>query len=250
VRVRAAVAAGLGATALAAGVADARSEIGGPPTLDLKRCDRFVGPCSDPIVLGKAKHAVARVEIVGFQSRIGLCVEIDTIPFGGSGSCPAGGVPSDGSAVSIYGYSVSFGHKPFTQLVGQVRTDVARVRVTYRRNGELKRRRAGVAQVDGELLEAIREEEPFGVVEATLQGCVANKRLRFTAFDEEGDVLETARSRRFPNACNRTPRGLTAGVGASGRLTPCRAQTANSVIRWSPAGARCLVAGRSESLGD
>jgi hypothetical protein len=219
-RVRGAIAAGLAGAALAAGFADARSEIGGPPTLDLKRCDRF-GPCSDPIVLGKAKHALGRVEMVGFQSRIGLCIEIDILRLGGGGTCPAAPVPVDGSAISIERFALSLA-RPFryTAASGSLRPDVARVRVAYRRNGELKRRRAGVAQVDGDVLEAVQEEEPFGVVEALLQGCVGNKPLRFTAFAEDGTVLETERARARPAGCRRLKRHGVIRADASSRGNP------------------------------
>jgi hypothetical protein len=214
VRLRGAVSAGLAGATLAAGLADARSEIGGPPTNDLPRCFRELRPCSDPVVIGKAKHEIARVELVGYQSRFGLCIDVDILRIGGSGICGVEPLPTDGSAMEIHCCSVRRDPRlTFTMARGYLRPDVARIRVTYRRNGKQKRRRGGVAQVEGDLLEAVKEEEPFGVAEALLRGCVTNRRLRFTAFDGHGRVLERERTKGRNEACdNRRPDVIQVGV--------------------------------------
>jgi hypothetical protein len=196
----------VGVLAVAA-VAKAAAEVGGPPTLDLKRCDKEIRPCGDPVVIGVGRHFVGPVEIVAFQSRLGLCIEVDIIREGGSGSCPGGIHPPEGRAISSGGAAVSFGRLRYTQVEGAVVPGAAAVRVRFRREGEIREARGVIAQVAGELQERLGEEEPFGVFEATVRGCVPVRRIRLAALDASGIVVGRTRIRGGfgRGQCDRTP---------------------------------------------
>lgn len=103
-------------------------------------------------------------------------------------------LPAGGGAIDINGYGWTSLGTTYTEITGPLRPDVATVLVRYRRNGERKQARAAVAQVDGELLEAVREEEPFGFFEVAVRGCVEAKRFRAIALDGSGERLDLVRS--------------------------------------------------------
>jgi hypothetical protein len=205
VQSRAGIAAAVTTLVVAAG-AQAAAEVGGPPTLDLKRCFREIRPCGDPIVIGVGRDFVGPIEIIAFTSRLGLCIEVDIVREGGAGSCPGDIRPPEGKAISANGVSVSFGRLRYTQVEGSVSPNTAVVRVRFRRKGEIRVARGVVAQVTGELQQRLEEEAPFGVYEATIRGCVPTKRIRLAALDATGNVLDRKRLRRGSRRqCDRTP---------------------------------------------
>jgi hypothetical protein len=187
-------------------IAYATAEVGDPPTLDLKRCFKDIRPCGDPVVIGVGRHFNGPVELIAFQSRPGLCIEIDILREGGGGTCPGAIHPPEGQALSTSGGSVSFGRSKYTQIEGAVTPGAAAIRVRYRRKGEIRETNAVLAQVAGELQQRLGEEAPFGVFEATVRGCVPIERFRLAALDTSGVVLGRTRSRHGdPDQCDRTP---------------------------------------------
>jgi hypothetical protein len=191
------------ATASAGGV-----EIGDPPSRDPDRCLKPVRPCSDPIVIGIGHHFNGRTEIVAYHSRIGLCIDFDRRD-GSSGSC--GGnepLPPEGGAIFASGYEYASGPRGSAGISGFLRPDVASVVIRFWREGERERARATVAQVSGELLDAVHEDEPFGVFESLVRGCIKAKHFRAIALDALGEVLGRSRV-PFRRSC----RGDAGSVG-------------------------------------
>ncbi len=172
--------------------------MGGPPTLDFDRCDRFLKPCGEPVVIGAGRHFNGGVEIVAFQSRQGLCIGVDLLRSGSFSSCPGQIHPAEGEVVSAGAFGLSSSRRSsFTQVVGAVAPEVASLRVRYRREGEPKSAKAVVAQVAGELQQRLEEEAPFAVFEITVRGCLPLERLRFSAFDAAGALVGRERLRSF-----------------------------------------------------
>lgn len=204
------------ALATVSGMAYADGEVGGPPTSDFDRCSRELKPCGDPVVIGVGRHFNGPVEIVAFQSSLGLCIEVDVLREGASGTCPGEIHPPRGKAISAGGFSISLSRRSAsTQVVGAVTPAVAAVRVRYRRQGRPKRATGLVAHVEGELQQRLEEEAPFAVFEATVRGCVPVERLRLAALDADGAVLGKKRLRAFRafgDQCDRTPGSTTFGA--------------------------------------
>ena len=122
-----------------AGVAFA-APVGGEPTLQFDRCDRFIAPCGDPVVVGKARFYDGRYEWVAMDVADGICFYTEVINrFSGSGSggCgpkvrPPGGKPlgagwhGPGSGPGAHGPKA-------THIGGPARLGVARIRLTVRK---------------------------------------------------------------------------------------------------------------------
>jgi hypothetical protein len=184
--------AGLGLLAAVA-TASAGVEIGGPPSRDPDRCLKPVRPCTDPVVIGIGHHFNGRTEIVAYHSRIGLCIDFDRRD-GSSGSC--GGnepLPPERKAILATRWEYASDPGGWSGISGFLGPDVASVVISFRRDGERERAKATVAQVSGELLDAIHEDEPFGVFESLVRGCLKAKRFRAKALDAFGEVLGRSR---------------------------------------------------------
>jgi len=199
---RATAGAVLAGIALAVG-AQASAPVGGPPTFDFNRCDSFLRPCDDPIVVGKARHFIGPVEVVGMHFEGhggGLCMFFDSIRLhGGFGYCGGPPRPPDGKGLTFGSLGTTeFRKRPITQIDGSLVPEVAKVRASYRREGEMKNRRAAVVQVAGELQEYLQEPETFGVYELTVRGCIPPRRFRITALDSSGQILGRVRGWRRP----------------------------------------------------
>jgi hypothetical protein len=211
-RLTLALATALAALAILSAPGDARSgnrpaPVGGPPTLDFKRCpeDEGNGPCTEPVVIGARSAFNGPVELVAYNSRSGTCLDVDHPAAEISGGfCGLPLRPDSGKSIALAGWSfLSPGPAPdFTDYIGPVSVGTARVSVRYRRNGERRKRNALVTTVDAELAAKLGEDEPFAVFVATLRGCVPTRRVRLTAFDVTGTELGTERERvRRPTAC-------------------------------------------------
>jgi hypothetical protein len=208
-RVLAGVAAASAGIAAAAGFALGGGSVGGPPTIEFNRCDRFLRPCDPPIVLGRPRHFVGPVEIIGMHYEGhggGLCLFID-IPRRGSGhgGCGLGSpLPAGDRWIDQTGSIVIPERRRYiSQFNGGLSPDVTRVQARYWRHGKLQHRKAAVVQVDGELLEKIEEPEPFGIFELTVRGCLSQKRVQFLAFNGKGDPPQRARAFTVPGRCRR-----------------------------------------------
>jgi hypothetical protein len=91
------------------------------------------------------------------------------------------------------------------------------VRVRYRRNGNPKEALATVAQVDGDLLDAVEETRPFGFFHVAVRGCVKARGFRAAALDAAGNIIGRSRPQSLPRArCKPGSAGsiLTGGAGA------------------------------------
>jgi len=191
----------------AVGAADA-PQIGGPPSDDFDRCRKPLRHCTDPVVIGVGHHFNGRTEIVAYHSNLGLCIDLDR-PSGGSGSCGGAPRPPGGEAIFASSFEYSSGRRGSSGVSGFVRPDVASVVIRFRRAGERERAKATLAQVNGELLDAVREERPFGVFESLVRGCVKPKHFRAVAFDASGEVLGRSRSAGISHSCRGESGGST-----------------------------------------
>jgi hypothetical protein len=217
-----------GASVVALGIAagSAGAVIGGPPTLDIPRCDRFTRPCGDPIILGEGQHHDRRVEVIGFSARGGPCVGVDTIipRFGGLGFYGCGGWETPDEAIDPSGYLVDAARKGghyATQVDALLRPDVARVEARYPRNGSHRTKEATVAQIAGPLQDHIEAPEPFGIAVISVRGCIPGPQIHLTAYDSNGATLGAANLGRGFNFCQgRTlPRNDKAYRSTSGAHT-------------------------------
>jgi hypothetical protein len=175
------------------------AEIGGPPSFDFDRCLKPLRPCSDPIVIGIGHHFNGRSEIVAFQSKVGLCIDVDRRR-SSSGTCGSRTLPRRGAAIETTGYSYERAQHTASGISGALRPDVAEVRVRYRRNADAKEAMATVAQVDGTLLEAVKETRPFGFFEVAVRGCLQARRFRAAALDAAGNIIGRSRPSILPRA--------------------------------------------------
>jgi hypothetical protein len=177
----------------------AAPEIGGPPSFDFDRCLKPLRPCSDPIVIGIGHHFNGRSEIVAFQSKLGLCIDVDRRR-SSSGTCGSRTLPRRAAAIEATGYAYERAQHTASGISGALRPDVAEVRVRYRRNGNAKEATATVAQVDGTLLEAVKETRPFGFFEVAVRGCLQARRFRAAALDAAGNIIGRSRPSTLPRA--------------------------------------------------
>lgn len=221
------------------GWALASGEVGGPPSSNFDRCFRILRPCTDPVVLATGEHLLGPVEVIAFGSARGLCLGADTFERNGASGffgCGGEGAPPGGKAIALTGVGGSSSPKgpDATQILGTVRSDVAAVRIRYRRKGASKLADQVFNQIDGPLAERIGEDSPFGVFETTVRGCVEPKRFRVAAYSSDGEVLERlhlVRSSGFcdvplPSATNASR--IWRGVGSSTskvRSVPSRRST-------------------------
>jgi hypothetical protein len=175
----------------------AAPEIGGPPSFDFDRCLKPLRPCSDPIVIGIGHHFNGRSEIVAFQSKFGLCIDIDRRR-SSFGTCGSRTLPRRAAAIEATGYAYERAQHTTSGISGALRPDVAEVRVRYRRNANAKEVTATVAQVDGTLLEAVKETRPFGFFEVAVRGCLQARRFRAAALDAAGNIIGRSRPQSLP----------------------------------------------------
>lgn len=206
---RAAIAATLAVLAACCGVAQAAGGVGDPPSLDLPRCGRFLKPCTSPLILATGPGIRGPVEMIGFHSRLGFCLEVDASqPDGFTGTSVCGGTskpPRDEPvAVVLYGGEVSQTGRS-TEVVGTARADVAGIRVRYRRHGKVRRARAIFGAVDTDLAARVGEDRAFGVFDAVVRGCVRASRIRVVAYDSEGRALGKDRFPEVGDPCDPGP---------------------------------------------
>lgn len=181
------------ALGLSGGVAYGAGQVGDPPTDDWGLCDRSLRPCSDPLILASGEHFTGSVEVVGFHSRLGICLAVETLErngISGYSSCGGPALPRKGRAIAIDALGQQNSkHVRSAQISGTLRPDVASVRIRYRRKGNPMGTKPVFNQIDGELLGRLKESKPFGVFEATMRGCVKPHRIRAIAFDAAGEPL-------------------------------------------------------------
>jgi hypothetical protein len=164
------------------------SEIGGPPTLDVNRCDDFIDPCGEPLVLGVSRHpGIGPVEVVGMAWAEGPCVYFDSLaPRSGAGYCTGSARPSGFIEASL----ILRPTRRSTEIAGELDPAVAAVRVRFRRRGEVRRRQAAVVNVPPDLAEFVGEASgAFSVYELTVKGCIPGRRFKAIAINDAGQRL-------------------------------------------------------------
>jgi hypothetical protein len=177
----------------------AAPEIGGPPSFDFDRCLKPLRPCSDPVVIGIGHYFNGRSEIVAFQSKFGLCIDVDRRR-SSFGTCGSRTLPRRAAAIEATGWAYERAQHTTSGISGALRPDVAKVRVRYRRNGNPKEALATVAQVDGDLLDAVEETRPFGFFHVAVRGCVKARGFRAAALDAAGNIIGRSRPQSLPRA--------------------------------------------------
>lgn len=205
----------LASTALAGG------QVGDPPSLGPPSCDRYLRPCTDAIILASGEYGNTTVEIWGMGTRRGLCDGVDVSrkrSASRSYGCGGHGRPEKGLPLKIRSFQSKGSDSGSTQIYGTVRSDVAGVTIRYRQDRTTKHSATIFNQVDKTLAARI-DEKPFGVFEATVEGCVPPQRFRAVAFDAQGSVVYVDRgSSAFSKSFCRGG-GASLGVGRVSRTT-------------------------------
>jgi hypothetical protein len=189
--------------AAAAAQDPAPGTVGGPPTNPEFHEDPK--PRSEVLVIGVGRTTIGRVEVVAYDSRYGLCVDLEFLDEGsGVGSC--GSDPNaEGRPIAISGWGSSrSGRNRTTNIQGVLAPEVASVTVRARHKNGVRTPRPVVSQVDSEMASRLGQDEPFGHFVAALRGCIEIHRFRVAAFDASGARLGD----------DRIPRG---GFGMCGR---------------------------------
>jgi len=211
---------------LAIAVAIAVASEGGARDKPSFGCDRFVRPCGKVYELGRHTWFNGPVVIKAYSSGIGLCVEIEHLD-GGSGSCGGDGRPYNHEPIVIDGLATSTGgagDPSYTEVIGALLPGAEHVAIRYQRNGKRHLVDAFVIQVDEALARKLGEKRPFGILEATVRGCVPGQRFRAIAYAADGTRLGEARG--FRTSCHRY------GPGVPRRVAP--AISAQRVVSSAP----------------
>jgi hypothetical protein len=144
--------------------------------------------------------------ILGYASPEGENRGVCVTAYGGAPSqappenCAAPGVPwtwsCDGAQGCVHGF-IHYGDK--TALSGPLTQRVGGVRVLVR--GKPLREGVTVARVQGETLQLIDAEEPFGFFLAYIPGCVPPGEVKVELLDETGSRIGLARGWDAPATC-------------------------------------------------
>lgn len=157
-----------------------------------------------------------RVEVVAYATDQGFCYAIDHLAqkASGGGLCKPDTFSWEmicRKALCVNGLGIYLGASPgYSELSGEVSSDVATAIVRYRLRGQVQHsRKALVTHVDGKLMEQLKQKEPMGVLSATLQPCVVPGSIVVTVFNDAGQELESGRpmtsgtSRPLKSGCGR-----------------------------------------------
>jgi hypothetical protein len=175
-------------------------------------CDEFLKPCGEPVTIAAGEQLGKPLEVVAYSSRIGLCLDVIR-GNSGIGTCGGEGAPPNGRRFAPAVVGQQGGRRPFTEIVGTVSSNVADVRLRFKRRGGWRSAELLLAQVQGETLEQLAVEQPFGVLVAAIRGCARRERYRFRGFDSAGMALGKSRVRRIPLGCPGTG-GSVVGIPA------------------------------------
>ena len=181
----------------AAAGAQTTGEVGGPPTEQHlpfpppHKKTFFPKATSEPIVIGAGFTAFGKVEIVGQDTKDGLCIFVDYIKRGsGLGSCGPISLPKVIGATSILWDSQRRRSRSLTELSGFMQPTVARVTaVTHPRKDRKRLRKEvpGIIAVPGpDLLARLHQATPFGFFLTDFRGCITDVKVRVNAFDPAG----------------------------------------------------------------
>jgi hypothetical protein len=190
-------------------------EIGGPPTMGghlpfppPEKKKLFITAKSEPIVMGVGFDSFGRVEIVGQDSKEGLCISIDHPKQGASSTgCGSVAVPRVIAADTFTWQTRRHQRKSLAELSGFMQPTVAAVTaVAHRRKGHKQTRKvvlATIAVPGPELLARLHQTTSFGFFVAGFRGCLGTAKVKFHGFDATGLLLGTSRvNLGFPGRFN------------------------------------------------
>jgi hypothetical protein len=184
---RGTIAVGISVLALLVSTAGAVAGIGDKPTGSRIKCDRFIEPCSQRVVLAEGDLFDGPFELIGFTSKYGLCMGFDHFRESGwSLSCgPAR--PGARNHVAQKSLSVLKGRVgTLTDITGLVDPAAAQVRIDLERLGHARQRVVPVAPIAGELQQKLELRRPTAVFSTTWRKCIPSRSMRFTALDAAG----------------------------------------------------------------
>jgi hypothetical protein len=180
--------------------------IGGAPTLDVLRGTGPAAPTTDPIVVGVGRAYNGRIELVAYDSKLGLCFSIDRPRLGvAAGTCPGHDelVPQGGIRVELTGASTSRPRGGYSEIAGVAMPTASSIQVFGRRRGRTRRGPAILATPSSELLDHLNQNDPFTLFAGTMRNCVESKRMRVIARDTYGALVGADRGLRAGRYCGR-----------------------------------------------
>jgi hypothetical protein len=213
-------------------------EVGGPPTMGAPL--RFPPPDkrtffprarSEAIVIGLGFNASGRVEIVGQDSKDGLCIFVEHVTGDNfSGRCGSMTLPKLIAVESVNWQTRGRRSRSITEFAGFMQPSVAGVRAVARvHKGHKVKSKAvsGITAVPGsDLLARLNQTAPFGYYAADFRGCLTDAKVRLHAFDPSGQQLGTRLTNlSFPHRF-RPFDPCTPGSSSVGFVSPSSARTA------------------------
>jgi hypothetical protein len=208
--------------------AQATGEVGGPPTMGglpfPPPKKKTFGPKarSEPVVIGAGFNTFGKVEIVGQDSAIGLCVFIDHPKRGTSeGSCGPVSLPKLIEANFFSWESRKRRSRSMTELSGFTQANVAAVGTVahfHKARKRVAKRQPGIVAVPGpDVLARLHQATPFGYFVADYRGCLSAAKVRLNAFDAAGLLLGRSQTNLgFPAELRETFDPCDPGTGGAG----------------------------------
>jgi hypothetical protein len=184
--------------------AQTTGEVGGPPTIGHlpfpppHKKTFFPKATSEAIVIGVGFNPFGKVEIVGQDTKAGLCIFVDQLREGSSGpsSCRAVAVPPTIAADTLTWQTSRRRSKSLSELSGFMQPSVASVIAVARRHKGRKQTRKAVSAIvavpSQDLLARLHQGTAFGFFAADFRGCLEDAKVRFHAFNATGALLGTS----------------------------------------------------------
>jgi hypothetical protein len=191
---------GLAGIPAAFGQEPAPGTIGGPPTHGEFYEDPKgpLKPRSEAVVIGTGHTVTGRVELIAFDSKIGLCLAVDQFRLGLSGGCGGDAEPAT-QPVFISGSGFTqLQRDKFSDVTGSISPDVASLEVTAKHELGIRHPRAILGQADAAIAARVNQDVPFGFFFAAVKGCVPAQKFRAVAFNAAGERLGAARGIKSP----------------------------------------------------
>ncbi len=187
--------------AVAASSSAGKGQVGGKPTLPLGKPDEGTRTTPD-VVIGRDPTFDGHAEIVAYgwkptpdqvDGKKHFCIWVeyppDDIQFG---TCAESGQPASDIEISSEQQAISPKSARETEVGGLISPDVASVRVTYRRDGQLKHAKVTLGKVTRKLQGKLDLTDGFGYWDTKAEGLVPFKSYKARAFDSQGKLLGTA----------------------------------------------------------
>lgn len=165
-----------------------------------------------PTLIAAANNFLGRVELVGFHSSAGLCVEVDHIPQRSrAGGCDFISSSMRATVVPVaWGFTRPPGTPGITELIGRTGPQVTSVRVEYQLHGVWHHAIA----LSGRLTQGTDGDQQHGWFAADMRGCLEGTHVRLRALGAHHNIIGSARGMSQHAACRE---GL--GYKVSGSIT-------------------------------